>query len=266
MPRFEMLVYSGGYNVDISDNGSRFEFKLSPPLSIPPEATSASVSVPSSTIWWTVPNIKSGENDKFYVRGKNKFDVVTDFVIIIPQGLYSLPELEQALLTELENSDAKILPYPLVNMHEDSATGRALIRLNYTDVVVTFNADSPWKVLGFKPYAPYNVLDASDNDINNLGPFVADFNPVDTFLIHTSLVNQGLGINNIHSSIVSQVQINVPPGSQIITESLRPPELEANHLIGAKVSRIVMWLTDANNIAVHTGGEHWGARLAILYE
>lgn len=262
MPRIEMLVDSGGYGVSTSDRGSRFNFTMSPPLTIGPTFTSVHISVPTSTIWWTTPNISSGLNDKFYVHGPDINNVQTDFIVTIPQGLYDVDQLEEAILSSLENSGARVTPFALIRLNASNAAGKVQFRFNYPQTSVLFKNDSPWNVLGFSNKIGENLI-SSVNGITQLAPSVANFNPVDSFLIHSSLVQMGIPVNNIYSSVISQVLITKPPGSQIITESIHPAILPAHELIGTKTSVITMWLTDSKNRPVDTGGEPWSARIVL---
>ena len=191
------------------------------------------------------------------MTGPDINDNVVPYTVFIPQGLYSIGQLEQAIQLQLESALAKVLPFPLVNLYPDSATGRVILRLNYPNSSVTFNPGSLYELMGF------NVGDVVTNTIS-LAPNVASFNPVDSFLIHSSLCDQGLPVNNMYSQIVGQVQIDVAPGSQIVTESINPAVVSADKLIG-RTERVEMWLTDSRNRPVNTNGETWSARLVITY-
>lgn len=52
--------------INKSPDGSYFEIGLQDGLMLPPDALNINISVEESTIWWTVPNIITGENDKMY--------------------------------------------------------------------------------------------------------------------------------------------------------------------------------------------------------
>jgi hypothetical protein len=79
-----------------------------------------------------------------YISGPNTADVLTTFSITIPQGLYDLSGLNQAVLRELENIGAKIDPDPLINMTPDDATQKVAIRFNYNTVSIDFTqVDTP---------------------------------------------------------------------------------------------------------------------------
>mgnify|MGYP005989272341 CR=1 FL=1 len=55
--------------VNKSADGSYFEIGLQDGLMLPADALNINIAVEESTIWWTVPNIITGENDKMYFTG-----------------------------------------------------------------------------------------------------------------------------------------------------------------------------------------------------
>jgi hypothetical protein len=116
---------------NISSDGSYFEVQLQDGLKIPSDALNVNIEVEEASVWWVVPNIITGENNRMYISGPNTADVLTTFSITIPQGLYDLSGLNQAVLRELENIGAKIDPDPLINMTPDEATQKVAIRFNY---------------------------------------------------------------------------------------------------------------------------------------
>lgn len=261
-----MLLDSGSPGVTVSEGGSRFSFDLVPALRIPLDAKDVSLSVVSATIWWTVPNFVTGVNDSFHITGPDTLDVVTPYVITIPQGLYSLAQLEEALLLGLAAAGAKISPLPLVNLLADNSTGRIIVKLNYVTASMNFPALSPYQRLGF------NLNDtllgttlANGLPLGyNLAVRTADFNPVDSFLVHSSLVDTGLRVNNAFSNVIAQVLINNAPGSQILYEPRVPSVVDASILRG-NTGFANMWLTNSTNQPVDTNGESWSVRVVIRY-
>ena len=131
---------SGATN--ISSDGSYFEVQLQDGLKIPKDALNVNIAVEEATVWWVVPNIITGQNDKLYITGPDTSDVVQNYVITIPQGLYDLAGLNQAVLRELENAGAKIDPDPLITLTPDEPTQKVEIRFNYPTVEVNFTPTS----------------------------------------------------------------------------------------------------------------------------
>ena len=257
MPEVNMLASSGAGSV--SEDGSRFSFQLNPPLEIPQHAKNITVSAEAATVWWTVPNI-TNQNNTLSIVGPDLNDVLQTYNISLPQGLYDLSQVESAVHRALENQGAKNVPEPLVSMLADDSTQKVIVRLNYANVQVFFGPSSPYKILGFVAGTTL-----SRPPTNNRAPFVAQFNQINSFLIHSSLVNQGLRVNNKYSSVIAQVLIDVAPGSQIVSKEFNPPRLEASNLRG-KTDRVQFWITDDQNRPVNTNGEIFTCRVSIRWD
>ena len=136
-----MILSSEGQQV--TSDGSVFQVRFGDNLRIPKNAQEVTLRVESATIWWTVPNILQGVNDTLYIAGPSVNDVVTNYIVVIPSGLYDLSGLEQAVHRALENQGAKIDPSPIISLTPDDSTQRVEVRLNYASVGVNF------AVLGF---------------------------------------------------------------------------------------------------------------------
>lgn len=347
--------------VNRSQDGSYFEIQLQDGLSLPAEALNPTLCVEEATVWWTVPNIITGINDKMYITGpaaepeitnrtvlgfppastyamtvlspeasnlelrniaggmpigvfvvgdvfrpdsgvSNGFlyeiiGIVEDtansktynvsgllegniapntgefsrvrgggtnnYDITIPQGLYDLNGINQAILRELENAGAKIDPNPLFSLSPDEPTSKVEIRINYSDVSINFAAsNTPRIILGFDSavYGPYPTA-----PISILAPNVAAFNQVNYFLIHSDLTNKGIRFNNNYNQTVAQVLIDVAPGSQIVSRPFNPARIAVPELVNAKRNNIRMWLTDDKDNRIYTNNEYWTARIVIRY-
>tara|TARA_R110000868_G_scaffold139302_2_gene354068 strand:+ start:532 stop:1644 length:1113 start_codon:yes stop_codon:yes gene_type:complete len=183
--------------------------------------------------------------------------------ITIPQGLYDLSGLNQAVQRELENAGARIDPNPLIVFSPDDATQKVELRVNYNDVSIDFTQpDTPRVILGFDSVV-YGVYPSAPIEI--LAPNIAEFNQVNYFLIHSDLVNKGIRFNNRYNQTISQVLIDVAPGSQIIHTPFNPAKSNAQELAGAKRTNVRFYITDDKQRTVNTNGEFWTARIVIDY-
>lgn len=348
------IVSSDPENGAINRNkdGSSFEIQFDDGLEIPKDALNVNVSVEEATVWWVVPNIIEGVNDKMYITGEgaqtvedsislgyaptdtyeinlgtltingvalptgtfqigshfrvdsgalsgnsyeitgittdttsqqvytitpntdtqavgaNEFSRITDgaaqqFIITVPQGLYDLSGLNQAILRELENAGARTDPEPLIVLSPDDATQKVEIRFNYPDVSIDFTPiDTFREILGFDSliYGPY-----PNTPYTQVAPNTAAFNQVNYFLLESDLVNKGIRFNNQYNQIISQVLINVAPGSQIISTPFNPARTNAQELAGSKRTNLRFRLTDDKNRSVNTNGEFFTARIVIHY-
>ena len=114
-------------------------------------------------------------------------------------------------------------PLPLVSLAPDDATQKVLLRFNYSNVTVDFTqANTPRDILGFDPlvYGPYPGA-----PLNILAPKIAAFNQVNYFLIASDLVQKGIRFNNRYNQVITQVLIDVAPGSQITATPFNPVEI-----------------------------------------
>jgi hypothetical protein len=248
-------------NVD----GNQFEVQLDEPLSLPKDAVNVNLSVQEATVWWVVPNIIEGVNDKIYIFGDDDqaIPVPQLFTVTVPQGLYSGPELNTAILSGLEQLGARTNPSPLINLGEDSATQRVIIRFNYTNVTVDFTQSDTFRdIIGFDAlvYGPFALA-----PVNELAPNVAAFNQINYFLLTSDLVQKGLRFNNTYSQIISQVLIDVAPGSQIVSRPFNPAKTGAQQLAGSRRTNIRFRLTDDRLRDVNTNGEFFSMRIVITY-
>ena len=246
-----------------SADGSYFEVQLQDGLKIPKDALNINVRVEEATIWWVVPNIITNVNDKMYISGPDTNGVVQNYIVTIPQGLYDLSGLNQAVLRDLENKGAKIDPSPLITMTPDDATQKVQIRFNYNNVSIDFTQGDTFRdILGFDSlvYGPY-----ASAPINILASETAGFNILSFFLIHSDACNKGIRFNNTYNQTIGQVLIDVPPGSQIVSRPFNPAKISTQELAGTNRTNLRFWLTDDENRRVNTNGEYWSARIVIDY-
>jgi hypothetical protein len=256
--------------INRSVDGSSFEIQLDDAIKVPKDAVNTTVSVEEATVWWTVPNIITGDNDTFYVYGDDNqaIPVPQLFTVVIPQGLYDLTLLNNALLSGLEalgarQVDALSNPLPLITLSPDTATQKVVIRFNYANVYVDFQpVDTPRELLGYDAlqYGPYIGA-----PLNILAPNVAALNTVNYFLLASDLVQKGIRFNNQYNQVISQILIDVAPGSQIVSTPFNPAKTDSQELAGAKRSNLRFRLTDERLRPVNTNGEHFSARVVIRY-
>lgn len=238
-------------------------------IGIPNDAENINVSVVESNVWWTIPNIITGVNDKIYVYGDNDQAEPTSqlFTITLPQGLYDLNGLNVAIQSGLEAVGAKTMSnnnlLPLISLSPDSNTQKVRLRLNYANVYVDFTQPNTFReIIGFNsqiygpnPTAPVNIL----------APNVAAFNQINYLLIHSDIVDKGIRFNNTYNQTIAQVLINVAPGSQIVSTPFHPAKCNGEKLKGSTNSAR-FWLTDDSQRLVNTNGEDWNFRLVITYQ
>jgi hypothetical protein len=247
MPSIELIADSAGRNV--KGRISQFSFSLSPPIEIPDNATNIALYVPSATIWFTTPNVVEGKTDRIIVID----NMAQTFTLTIEQGLYSVAQLN----TYIQNALNQLGAVPnTVLISENSATNKIVLAIAPGASVNFPDPRGLHSILGFTA-----GTFVSPGATSSLQPQI---NPVDSYLIHSSLCAQGIRINNAYSSAIAQVLVNVVPGEQIHYSPRFPFRLECPTLVGI-TSNIDMWLTDTQNRIVDTAGEPWTARIVIEY-
>jgi hypothetical protein len=245
--------------VEVSDDGSAFTGVLEEPLEIPKDAYTCSVAVASATIWWDVPNVFSSgaeANNEFHLEYKG-----TPYVAAIPQGLYSLSNLESAIEFEFVNQG---LPSGLFNLIGDNSTQRVFVRINVADVQIEFVAGTIMDLIGFNAQL-VPAGGPTTAAFIQLGDTQAKLNTVDYFVIHSDIVQRGVYQNGAYTNAIDSVLIDVPPGSQIVYRPVVQTRVAARGLIGSRKMRFKFWLTDQSNNPVNTNGEAWSVKITVRY-
>lgn len=246
---------------NISEDGSSFEVILDRPIVVPRHAKNCFITVQNSTAWWNVFNIQDEINDQLDIE---YFDgiLTVNFTITVEPGLYDLDHLNEEIGRELV---ANSVPQDLFTLIPDQATQKSVIQFNYSGIQLDMSiARNFADLLGFEerliPLAGQTSgvqFEKSDN--------IANFNQVDYLLIHSDLVSRGIRINDRYQNVISQLLIDVSPGSQITDSPFNPPEIPCDELIGEKRRAISFWISDQNNVRVNTQGELFSVRLIIHY-
>ncbi len=243
-----------------SADGSTFDVQLEQPLQIPANASNVTLEVQTATIWWTVPNILTGVNDKFRLKEPLvNAGAFTD--VIIPQGLYDLVGLAAAIEREIVDAGYTA---GMFTFSGDTATQKVVIAFNIANSEIDFTATETFRgILGFDSQVLANVAVLGKTF---LAENVANFNVLEYFLMTTDLVDAGLRFNNTWNQIMARVYVDVAPGSQIVYTPQWPAKSGCNKLRGRAVQTMHFTLTDQNNNLVNTAGEDYSAEIVIKYD
>ena len=245
---------NGARNVRL--NGSFFTVQLDEPISVPATAKTCTLEVNNASVWWTVPNISVDlNNNMFYFN-----DGTADKSFEIPKGLYSVASLNTLFARELAN-----LGYDgdLISVSGDDSTQRAILTFKTTGVSVDFTQpDTPREILGFdsRVVGPSTVSGESFE-----GDTIAKFNSVNSFLLHSSIINGGIPVNDRGENIITKIPITVSPGNQINYQPFQPVTTDASNLIGKYTNSFNVWLTDQDNNPVDTNEEYFDALIVLRW-
>jgi len=239
--QFSLLFSSAlGNNVDPIDK-SEFTVQLYNPIGVPSNAKSAQIGLYSANVWNSSPNIVTGENDKVYF-----IYLGSPYDITIPQGLYSVEDLQNQIQTQIL-LEAVPIPDDIIQLLPNEATQQIITQFNYTDSQVDYTQPNTIReIVGYdsrlSPLAPTTgagQLDEADG--------LAAFNQYNSFLILANdLVLDGLPVNDRAVGVLAQVPLTSPPNSLI---NFIPPQIQyiqADHLVGHKIYDMKFRLTDEN--------------------
>lgn len=253
---------------NVGNNGSTFEVLFNPALTVPEEAVNVKVSVERATVWYTFPNISASlGNNKFYVN-----EGATNYILTIPDGLYSLDQLEQSIVNEGTNAGITNSPNPFIQLTGNQATQRVEITFGYDNISVDWNADSPYVILGFTqgtttgPTSALPVPPADPLDYQYTADTVAGFNQVNEIFIKSDLVNDGIPLNNKFDGVLTNIQLDVPPGSQQTYQPFRPLYCSGESLKSASRSNVRFFLTDEEGNFLDTASEYYTLTIRISYD
>jgi hypothetical protein len=247
---------SGAQNV--SADGSVFQVSLNTPISIPKSAIDCSAGVIQAAIWSTSPNIAADFKN-------NQFEFTTTaapagtYTLTIPDGLYSVAGLNSYFSSQFTNLG---LPSNLITLSGDSATQKSILTFSVSGDSIDFTiANSVREVLGFNaavitaPSAGYSFF--SDN--------TAAFNRVNSYIIASNLVSQGIPVNSQSRGIIGTVPISVAPGSQINYSPQNVVWFDCGELIGSPKINMTFSLLDQDLRPTPTAGDSYSFVILIKY-
>ena len=251
--RYFSLIASSATADYVATDRSEFTIRFQEAVTFPKNAFNMHVEVTAAEVWNVFPNIKTGEN-KLYVT----YNSVT-YILTIPQGQYALVTLQDAIERELTNAGAAA---NLIKVSSDAPTQRVEIIFSQVGISIDFTqVDTFRTLLGFESKVITSTLQGQYVLADN----TARFNTINSLLIHSNLVTQGIQVNGSYSQTIAQLFIDSEPGSQILYRPFQPTEIGADHLAGQLITSISFRLTNEQNINVDTNGENWSLRLKISY-
>ena len=245
--------------VKISSGGDQFSVFYNNPINIPGANHGfnyVDIAAQATTLWYNFPNITS-ENNNFRITIG-----VTVFNVTIAEGLYTLDDLNESIDREIESLGGDTTVY---QFQADTPTDKVNIFLAGTvgtPVQIDFTiANSIRTILGFDsqlvPPAP------ATTDYNQLGDSIANFNQINSVLVHTDLVDSGIRIGSSFNSALQQVYLTTAPNFQQISEPFNLQWVAADALRGKTRTEARFWITDEQNRPLNTRGEFWDVNFVI---
>ena len=199
----------------------------------------------------------------------------------MPQGIYSLPTLANAINLQIVNL-YPALPANPITFNADQSTQRVILLFNLAFMQVVFNLSGTMRnLMGFTGTTSQVNIHAVSQDIvpdasfpngstvglSVYGNNVANFNTINSLLINCPELACGIGIptNGQNYNTICNPTINVPVGSQILYAPVFPDVIDISHLIGRSLTNLSFSLTDQNARPVNTNGETYSFNCLFRY-
>lgn len=241
----------------LSADGSSFQVTLDRPLSIPRSAVGALGGVVQASIWNTSPNIAAAFNNNIFQFTTAQAPAGT-YTLTIPDGLYSVDGLNTFISAQLVNLG---LPASLFTIGGDYSTQKTLLTIELKGDDVDFTVpNSVNAVLGFNA----EVLTAPSANYSFYSENTAAFNRVNSFVLASNFVSQGIPVNDQSRGIIASVPINVAPGSQIAFNPQNVVWFDASELIGSSKLNMTFRLLNQNLVAA-PAVDFWSFVMVIKY-
>ena len=101
-----------------------------------------------------------------------------------------------------------------------------------------------------------------DNDYWE-GDTTAQLTPINSFLLHSDLVERGLAVNNGIANILTEIQLSGPPGSFLTYRPYLPYKLDGNHLKFSSRSTLKFDITNDKNRSIDMFGEAYSFSVVV---
>lgn len=249
---------------NVSVDGSYFTVDFQEHIIIPHNATTCSLEMHTATIWWNMHNISASlaNNQLYYTRN----GVANN--ITIPDGLYSITDLN-TMINRLvfdqtgQNNLFTFSANPTLGRVE-VAFKEAGLAIDYSNLV-NVNIMGTLGFAALRWYPDINPPHESTGFTISTADYEPSLRPVDYFLVQCDLASEGIVANRQMSQTIGKVPIVVPTNTQIIYEPNNALRINADDLIGQRITRVACWITDSVGNRVNTHGKPFSITLVIRY-
>ena len=257
-------VWSGFFNsnplsgsTNQSADGSQFSVNMNTPLKIPASSISCRMAVLSASIWNTSPNVSPLFNNNLFRYSVNG---TTFYTISIPEGLYSLTDLQNYLSSQWVAQGFSPTQFKISG---NQPTQQTVIAFADDNNILDFTTNSVGSLMGYLPQV-YNYPTASNGLLFSQAS--AAFNRNNSYLISTNMISNGIPVNSNARGIIASIPI--PAGSVNSIISYEPNQLtyfDASELIGASKTNFLFQLSNENLQPTPTNGDSWAFTIMIEY-
>lgn len=291
---------------NIRNNGSSFEVTLDTPVSVPPGALDTTIECRSANIWFVMPNISENyKNNRLYFKydpsilttqGAVFNDANVSSVVVIDETPIG-PDIGDIVSLNF-GWDYLELPDGLYSVSDLNASLRRLISKKYipntttrysaNSITISANSSTQKIIIEMTPGFMLGTLPLTNNIVHTLGittldtdplgvqflhaydyweaDSTAQLTPINSFLLHSDLIEKGLAVNNGVANILTEIQLSAPPGSFMTYRPYLPYKLDANHLKYCSRDTLRFYLTDDKNRPIDMFGEAYSFSVVIKYK
>ena len=212
---------------------SSFSTTYSSPIQVPRESKACYVKVLQADIWNLVANVSPALGNVFTVEVNS-----VAYTLTISTGQYSFQALSSAIQNELKKVG---VPANALEIGANAATQKIVLQTAIAGTTVSFaQPSSLYKILGYN-LGDTVVLAAAGVEYE--APNIAQFNVINSFLVHSDLTTDGIPVNGDYTQTVAKVPITVGSGSLIAFTPAYPIPVPCPGLIGHSVNEVRLWLT-----------------------
>lgn len=254
--------------IPLDDTGSRFMVNLTQPLTFPKNAKNIDLLLNSASIWYTTVNISKS----LYDNATFVFTIDSETISVdLEDGLYSLQDVydQLSLLCDLQLSST--IFEKLFAFTSYFSIQKVAIQFLQNNLQINWNLSTIRKLLGFDANQdswPGQSGGTPINDIQNksiIANNVGNFSALTSYLIHSSLVGNGLSVNGVFRNAIGEVPITVSPGELLNYKALAPAvAFNANELIGTTWSSLNFWISSQTDTILDMNGEFWSFSITAI--
>jgi hypothetical protein len=280
---------------NVSADGSAFDMTLSNAIRIPLRARNTRLSVSKAAVWFSTPNVTTGNNDTIVIldrRARLNTDTVElfgdgrfqppafaqEYPVVTPsrpepeselwiryeirllQGLYSSGNIDSFVKNQVVSQSG--VNDNLIDISGNSSFDRVEIKTRRDHISIDLTGPrSIAPLLGFEP----RILTGANGGTLFIADRRVDLSPTEFYLIQCSLVDDGMRIANRQSQIISKIPINVGVGQLVSYEPRRPPMLPCEGMRTQPIRNIRFTLLKSDLTPADTNGNSWSVDIKIQY-
>ena len=228
-----------------TNNKSAFQVNFDEPVYLPAEVIDCTLQVDEVIVSNVSPNIT--EDSDFIYNG---------VTYTIPIGLWSIDELQGEMNSLISPFDANNIRLTGIN-----AIGKVRIS-NIFSLSFPGGLSNQLVVLLGLSASQTTIAPGSITQGDN----VARFDVLDSYVVVSDLVSNGIRYSNDYRQVIAQVHITIGSGGLIVFSPVQPAIIPTPELLGTTKSRVILRLLKNNLEPADTRGTNWSVRVRIKWK